>query len=317
MPTSSASTLRAELEAKPDGVLDDIARRNGASLREVLDLLPEGAARSVPGTRAFRTDEGHEPASRCRLSQNRACGFGGCWAAEPGPRAMTALSYKRSAAGASGSAAAALLALLAPAALAWVALQQRPAETPAAAPPPAVMIDLAPAPVAPEAPKLDVAPGPQSIEANPPLAAKDQGEALAAAPAPTTAAQAVDDPRVTEQKLERQPEKETPKPQASPIPAATAESEAPALPVRNEAPVALPPPMAPPLEPHPSVLPDGRRRPPSESLLSPWASRRRAGRRSRSNAGRRVGSGRRQSRQITFTRRAALQPPPPSMSRAL
>ena len=43
--------IRAALNEQPDGVLDDIARRHGVPLRVVLDLLPEGAARSAPGAR--------------------------------------------------------------------------------------------------------------------------------------------------------------------------------------------------------------------------------------------------------------------------
>ena len=44
-------TVRASLKEQPDGVLDDIARRNRVPLRAVFDLLPEGAARSAPGAR--------------------------------------------------------------------------------------------------------------------------------------------------------------------------------------------------------------------------------------------------------------------------
>jgi heme iron utilization protein len=43
--------IRGALKEQPDGVLDDIARRHGAPLRVVLDLLPQGAARSAPGAR--------------------------------------------------------------------------------------------------------------------------------------------------------------------------------------------------------------------------------------------------------------------------
>jgi putative heme utilization carrier protein HutX len=43
--------IRAALNEQPDGVLDDVARRHGAPLRVVLDLLPEGAARSGIGAR--------------------------------------------------------------------------------------------------------------------------------------------------------------------------------------------------------------------------------------------------------------------------
>jgi heme iron utilization protein len=43
--------IRTALNEQPDGVLDDVARRHGAPLRAVLDLLTEGAARSAPGAR--------------------------------------------------------------------------------------------------------------------------------------------------------------------------------------------------------------------------------------------------------------------------
>jgi putative heme utilization carrier protein HutX len=43
--------IRAALNEQPDGVLDDVARRHGAPLRAVLDLLTEGAASSAPGAR--------------------------------------------------------------------------------------------------------------------------------------------------------------------------------------------------------------------------------------------------------------------------
>jgi putative heme utilization carrier protein HutX len=43
--------IRAALKEQPDGVLDDIARRHGVSLRVVLDLLPTTAAQSVSGAR--------------------------------------------------------------------------------------------------------------------------------------------------------------------------------------------------------------------------------------------------------------------------
>lgn len=48
---SKIAEIRAQLEAEPDGVLDDLARRNDVSLRAVLDLLPSGSAKSVSGER--------------------------------------------------------------------------------------------------------------------------------------------------------------------------------------------------------------------------------------------------------------------------
>jgi heme iron utilization protein len=50
-PTSDIEAIRAALKEQPDGVLDDLARRHRASLRVVLDLLPEAAAKSAPGAR--------------------------------------------------------------------------------------------------------------------------------------------------------------------------------------------------------------------------------------------------------------------------
>jgi heme iron utilization protein len=50
-PALDIEAVRAALKEQPDGVLDDIARRNGVALRVVFDLLPEGAARSAPGSR--------------------------------------------------------------------------------------------------------------------------------------------------------------------------------------------------------------------------------------------------------------------------
>jgi heme iron utilization protein len=50
-PVHDLASIRAALDERPDGVLDDVARRNAAPLRVVLDLLPEAAARSAPGER--------------------------------------------------------------------------------------------------------------------------------------------------------------------------------------------------------------------------------------------------------------------------
>ena len=46
-PTLDIEAVRGSLKEQPDGVLDDIARRNGVPLRVVFDCLPEGAARSA------------------------------------------------------------------------------------------------------------------------------------------------------------------------------------------------------------------------------------------------------------------------------
>jgi putative heme iron utilization protein len=54
MPAASAAqAIRAALDAEPDGVLDDIARRLGVPLRVVLDLLPPARQGALPA-RAFR-----------------------------------------------------------------------------------------------------------------------------------------------------------------------------------------------------------------------------------------------------------------------
>jgi heme iron utilization protein len=47
--SADLSALCAALEAEPDGVLDEIARRHGVSLRVVLDLLPPDAAKVAGG----------------------------------------------------------------------------------------------------------------------------------------------------------------------------------------------------------------------------------------------------------------------------
>jgi heme iron utilization protein len=48
-PTNDLEAIRATLKEQPDGVLDDIARHHAVPLRVVLDLLPDGAAKSVTG----------------------------------------------------------------------------------------------------------------------------------------------------------------------------------------------------------------------------------------------------------------------------
>jgi len=50
-PTNDLEAIRAALKEQSDGVLDDIARRNGVALRVAFDLLPEGAAKPAPGAR--------------------------------------------------------------------------------------------------------------------------------------------------------------------------------------------------------------------------------------------------------------------------
>jgi heme iron utilization protein len=51
-PALDLEAIRAALGEQPDGVLDDVARRHEVSLRVVLDLLPEAAARLAPGARS-------------------------------------------------------------------------------------------------------------------------------------------------------------------------------------------------------------------------------------------------------------------------
>ena len=50
-PTSDVEAIRASLRKQPDGVLDDVARRHGVSLRVVLDLLTGAAAKPASGAR--------------------------------------------------------------------------------------------------------------------------------------------------------------------------------------------------------------------------------------------------------------------------
>lgn len=47
----AAERLRRALEAEPGGVLEEIARREGASYREVLEALPDGQSVAVAGER--------------------------------------------------------------------------------------------------------------------------------------------------------------------------------------------------------------------------------------------------------------------------
>jgi putative heme utilization carrier protein HutX len=49
--SSQDAAVLADLEARPDGVLDDVARRHGVSLRVVFDLLPRESARPAAGAR--------------------------------------------------------------------------------------------------------------------------------------------------------------------------------------------------------------------------------------------------------------------------
>lgn len=48
--SDGAARLREAVAAQPDGVLEEIARREGTTYREVLDVLPDGQARPLPGT---------------------------------------------------------------------------------------------------------------------------------------------------------------------------------------------------------------------------------------------------------------------------
>jgi heme iron utilization protein len=51
LPAETDQALRSALEAEPDGVLDEIARRHAAPLRSVFDRLPPGTAFVAPGAR--------------------------------------------------------------------------------------------------------------------------------------------------------------------------------------------------------------------------------------------------------------------------
>jgi putative heme iron utilization protein len=48
--TERLSRLKQALAAEPGGILEEIARREGATYREILDALPEGEAVSRPGS---------------------------------------------------------------------------------------------------------------------------------------------------------------------------------------------------------------------------------------------------------------------------
>ena len=50
-PASDIEAIRAALKEQRDGVLDDLARRHNVSLRVVLHLLPQAAAKPAPGAR--------------------------------------------------------------------------------------------------------------------------------------------------------------------------------------------------------------------------------------------------------------------------
>ena len=50
-PAPLPERLRRAVEAEPGGVLEEIARREGATYREVLDALPEGQVVTAPGDR--------------------------------------------------------------------------------------------------------------------------------------------------------------------------------------------------------------------------------------------------------------------------
>jgi hypothetical protein len=49
--TEPVEGILADLAAKPDGVLEAVAARHGATLKTVLDCLPEGHATSIDGSR--------------------------------------------------------------------------------------------------------------------------------------------------------------------------------------------------------------------------------------------------------------------------
>lgn len=47
---ATVDRVREAIAAQPDGVLEEIGRREGVAYREVLDALPEGQALAIPGT---------------------------------------------------------------------------------------------------------------------------------------------------------------------------------------------------------------------------------------------------------------------------
>ncbi|HEY8566153.1 MAG TPA: heme utilization cystosolic carrier protein HutX [Beijerinckiaceae bacterium] len=49
--SAPVAAVRADLEAKPDGVLEAVAERHGVPYRTVLDCLPEGQAAAIDGGR--------------------------------------------------------------------------------------------------------------------------------------------------------------------------------------------------------------------------------------------------------------------------
>jgi periplasmic protein TonB len=118
---------------------------------------------------------------------------------------------------------------------AWAALNWRKAEATPDAPPPAVMIDLAPLAVAPPAPPQEVAPGPQMTEAQP-VPTPDGPTPVDETPDPTPST-----PAQTAEELKPEiPPTLQPQPQAIKIPD---------LPKKNDAEAMLAPPPPPPLKP--------------------------------------------------------------------
>jgi periplasmic protein TonB len=123
---------------------------------------------------------------------------------------------------------------------AWAALNWRKAEAAPDAPPPAVIIDLAPLAVAPPSPPQEVAPGPQMTEAQP-------------VPAPDTPTPADETPDLTPPTPIATPE--PPKPDPAPVePAQTAEELKPDIP---------------PPQPQEIKVPDLPKRDNAEATLAP------------------------------------------------
>jgi periplasmic protein TonB len=152
-----------------------------------------------------------------------------------GPYGCRALARKQAALTGLRWVAAATIAAVVHFAVAWAVLNWREADIAPDAPPPAVMIDLAPLPAAPPAPPQDLPPGPQMTEAQP-VPTPDGPTPVDETPDPTPPT-----PAQTAEELKPEiPPTLQPQPQAIKIPD---------LPKKNDAEAMLAPPPPPPLKP--------------------------------------------------------------------
>jgi len=158
---------------------------------------------------------------------DRAAGPSGCRALARKQAALTGLRWV----------AAATIAAVVHFAVAWAVLNWREADIAPDAPPPAVMIDLAPLPAAPPAPPQDLPPGPQMTEAQP-VPTPDGPTPVDETPDPTPPT-----PAQTAEELKPEiPPTLQPQPQPQAI-------KIPDLPKKNDAEAMLAPPPPPPLKP--------------------------------------------------------------------